>query len=69
MNHSTLTASNPPEDSTTAVVAVIRGNAKDGYTYQHSNKHWKQTIVRVLLENGSKGDLIFVNKDKPMLLP
>jgi hypothetical protein len=25
--------------------------------------------VRVLLESGSDGDLIFVNKDKPMLLP
>jgi hypothetical protein len=26
-------------------------------------------IVRVLLDNGSNGNLIFVNKDKPMLLP
>ncbi len=25
--------------------------------------------MRVLLESGSDGDLIFVNKDKPMLLP
>ena len=25
--------------------------------------------MRVLLDSGSNGDLIFVNKDKPMLLP
>jgi hypothetical protein len=25
--------------------------------------------VRVLLDSGSDGDLVFVNKDKPMLLP
>ncbi len=67
-NHSTLTASNPPEGSTTAVVAVMRGNPKDGYTRQCSNKHCKQNIVRVLLDSGSNGNLIFVNKDKPMLL-
>jgi hypothetical protein len=69
INHSTLTASNPPEGSTTAVVAVMRGYPKDGYTHQCSNKHYKQTIVRVLLDSGSNGDLIFLNKDKPMLLP
>jgi hypothetical protein len=34
-----------------AVVAVMRGSPKDGYTCQ------------------SNGDLIFVNKDKPILLP
>jgi hypothetical protein len=26
-------------------------------------------LVRVLLDSGSKGNLIFVNKEKPMLLP
>jgi hypothetical protein len=67
--HSTLTASNPSEGSTTAVVAVMRGNPTDGYTCQSSNKHCKQKIVQVLLDRGSNGDLIFVNKDKPMLLP
>jgi hypothetical protein len=46
----------------------MRGNPKDGYTRQHSNKHCKQKRVRVLLDSGSDGDLIFVNKDKPMLL-
>ncbi len=69
VNHSTPTDSNPSEGSTTAVIAVMRGNPKDGYTRQHSNKHCKQKIVRVLLDSGSDGDLIFVNKDKPMLLP
>jgi hypothetical protein len=69
VNHSTLTTSNPSEDSTTAVVAVMRGNPKDGYTRQSNNKHCKQKIVQVLLDGGSNGNLIFVNRDKPMLLP
>jgi hypothetical protein len=47
----------------------MRGNTKDGYTRQRSNKQCKQKIVWVLLDSGSDGDLIFVNKDKPMLLP
>jgi hypothetical protein len=68
-NHSTPTTSDPLEGSTTAVVAVMTGNPKDGYTRHRSNKHCKETIVRVLLDSGSNGDLIFVNKDKPMLLP
>ena len=51
------------------MIAVMRGNPKDGYTRQCSNKHCKQKIVWVLLDSGSDGDLIFVNKDKPMLLP
>jgi hypothetical protein len=69
VNHSTLTASDPSEGSTTAVVAVMRSNPKEGYTCQRSNKHCKQKIVWVLLDSGSNSDLIFVNKDKPMLLP
>jgi hypothetical protein len=69
VNNSTPNASNPTEGRTTAVIAVMRGNPKDGYTCQRSNKHCKQKIVRVLLDSGSDGDLIFVNKDKPMLLP
>jgi hypothetical protein len=40
-NNSTPTASNPPEGKTTSVIAVMRGNSKDGYTRQHSNKHCK----------------------------
>jgi hypothetical protein len=62
VNHSTSTASNPSEGSTTAVVAVMRGNPKDGYTRQCSNKHCKQKIGRVLLDRSSNGNLIFVNK-------
>jgi hypothetical protein len=69
VNISTPTASNPTEGRTTAVIAVMRGNPKDGYTRQRSNKHCKQKKVRVLLDSGSDSDLIFVNKDKPMLLP
>ncbi len=68
-NNSTPTASNPPEGKTTVVIAVMRGNPKDGYTHLHSNKHCKHRMVQVLLDSGSDGDLIFVNKDKPMLLP
>ncbi len=65
-NHSTPITS---EGSTTAVVAVMRGSPKDGYTRQCSNKHCKQNVVWVLLDSGSNSDLIFVNKDKPILLP
>jgi hypothetical protein len=69
VNNSTPTASNPTEGRTTAVIAVMRGNPKDGYTHQCSNKYCKQEIVRVLLDSGSDDNLIFVNKNKPMLLP
>jgi hypothetical protein len=69
VNHSTPTASNPSEGSTMAVVAVMRGNPKDGYTHQRSNKHCKQKIVWVLLDSHSNGDLIFVNKDNPCCFP
>ncbi len=67
-NHSTLTTFDPLEGSTTAVVAVMRGNRNDSYTHHRSDKHCKQTIVRVLLDSGFNDDLIFVNKAKPMLL-
>ncbi len=67
-NNSAPTASNPLKGKTTAVIAVVRGNPKDGYTCLHSNKHCKQRMMRVLLDSGSDVDLIFVNKDKPMLL-
>jgi hypothetical protein len=68
-NNSTPTASNPPESKSTAVIAVMRGNPKDGYTCLHSNKYCKQRIVWILLDSGSDGDLVLVSKDKPMLLP
>ncbi len=51
-NNSTPTAFNPTEGKTTAVIAVMRGNPKDGYTRLRSNKHCKQRIVRVLLDSG-----------------
>ena len=47
----------------------MRGRPKHGHHCQHSNKHYKQKIVQVMLDSGSDGDLIFVDKDKPMLLP
>jgi hypothetical protein len=68
VNNSTPIASNPTEGRITAVIAVMRGNPKNGYTHQHSNKHCKQKIVWVLLDSDSDGNLIFVNNDKPMLL-
>jgi hypothetical protein len=68
-NYSIPTTLNPPEGKTTAVIAVMRGNHKDDYTCQRSHKHCKQRLVRVLLDSGSDSDLIFISKDKPMLLP
>ncbi len=47
----------------------MRGKSKHGYHHHRSNKHYKKQIVRVLLDSGSDGDLVFVKKDKPMLLP
>ncbi len=47
----------------------MRGRPKHGHHHQRSNKHYKQKLVRVLLDSGSDGDLVFVDKDKPMLLP
>jgi hypothetical protein len=68
-NHSILPKKDPPEGKTTAIIAVIRGKPKDGYHRHRSNKHYKQKLVRVLLDSCSDSDLVFVNKDKPMLLP
>jgi hypothetical protein len=59
----------PPEGKTTAIVAVMRGKPKHGYHRQRSNEHYKRKLVQVLLDSGSDGDLIFIDKDKPMLLP
>jgi hypothetical protein len=68
-NHSSLPKKDPPEGKTTAVIAVMRDKPKDGYHHHCSNKPYKQKLVRVLLDSGSDGNLVFVNKDKPMLLP
>ncbi len=59
----------PPEGKTTTIVAVMRGRPKHSHHRQRSNKRYNQTLVRILLESGSDGDLIFVDKGKPMLLP
>ncbi len=59
----------PPEGKTTTIVAVMRGRPKHSHHRQRNNKNYKQKLVRVLLDSGSDGDLIFVEKEKPMLLP
>jgi hypothetical protein len=59
----------PPEGRTTAIVAVMRGRPKHSHHCQRSHKHYTQKLVWVLLDSGSDGDLVFVDKDKPMLLP
>ncbi len=69
VNYNTSIKKKPPEGKTTAVVAVMRGNWNHGYHRHHSSKHYKKKIVQVLLDSGSGGDLVFVNKHKPMLLP
>ena len=58
----------PPEGKTTAIVAVMRGRPKHGHHRLSSNKHLKKKLVRVLLDSGSDGDLIILDKDKHMLL-
>jgi hypothetical protein len=67
--NSLLPKKDPPEGRTTAIVAVMRGRPKHGHHCQRSNKHYKQKLVWVLLDSGSDGDLVFIDKDKPMLLP
>ncbi len=58
----------PPEGRTTAIVAVMRGRPKHSHHHQCSNKHYKQKLVHVLLDSDSDGNLVFIDKDKPMLL-
>ncbi len=69
IRNSILPKKDPPEGKTTAIVAVMRGRPKHGHHRQHSNKRYKQKLVRVLLDSGSDGNLVFVDKDKPVLLP
>ena len=68
VSNSTPENNNPPEGKTTAIVAVMRGKPKEGYHQHCSNKHYNKKLVRVLLGSGSDGDLVFINKDKTMLL-
>jgi hypothetical protein len=65
--NSILPTKDPTEGKTTAIVAVMRVRPKHSHHRQRSNKHYKQKLVRVLLDSGSDGNLIFVNEDKPML--
>jgi hypothetical protein len=69
INYSTPTNKDPPEGKTSAVIAVMRGELKDGYHCHRSNKHCKQNLVRVLLDSCSDSELVFVSKGKPILLP
>jgi hypothetical protein len=68
-NNSILPKKDPPDGKTTAIIVVMGGKPKDGHHCHRSNKHYTQKIVWVLLDSVSDGDLVFVNKDKPMLLP
>jgi hypothetical protein len=47
----------------------MRGKPKDGHDCHCSNKHYEHKLVQVLLDSDSDGNLVFVEKDKPMLLP
>jgi hypothetical protein len=67
--NSVLPRKDTPEGRTTAIVAVMRGKPKHGHHRQRINKHYKQKLVLVLLDSGSDCNLVFIDKDKPMLLP
>jgi hypothetical protein len=67
-NYSTPTTKDPPEGKTKAVIAVMRGKPKDGCHRGRSNKHNKQKYFWVLLDSACGHNLVFINKDKPMLL-
>jgi hypothetical protein len=60
---STLLNKDPPEGKTTTVVAVMRGRPRLGHHRQRSNKQYKQKLLRVLLDSGSDGNLVFIDKD------
>jgi hypothetical protein len=62
-NHSTPSSQDPPEDKTSAVIALMRGKPKDGCHRRRSNKYCKWTLVRILLDSGSDKALVFVSKD------
>jgi hypothetical protein len=47
----------------------MRGKPKHGHHRHHSNKHYKQELLCIMLDSGFDGKLVFVDKDKPMLLP
>jgi hypothetical protein len=47
----------------------MRGRPRLSHHRQGSNKQFKQNLVWVLLDSGSDSNLVFVDKDKRMLLP
>jgi hypothetical protein len=47
----------------------MRGRPRLSHHRQGSNKHHKQKLVRALLDSGSDGNPVFIDKDKPILLP
>ncbi len=51
--NSILPKKDQPEGKTTAIVAVMMGRPKPGHHRQCSNKHYKQKLVRVLLDSAS----------------
>jgi hypothetical protein len=67
--NSILPKKDPPEGRTTAIIAVMRGRPKNSCHRPRINKHYKQKLVQVLLDSGSDSNLVFIDKDKPMLLP
>ena len=69
MSNSTPENNNLPEGKTTVIVAVMRGKPKEGYHRHRGSKHYRKKLVRVLLDSGSDGDLVFINKDTTLLLP
>ncbi len=68
LNNNSFLPKKQPVGKGIAIIAVMRGKLKDGHHCHHSNKHYKQKLVWVLLDSGSDEDLVFVNKYKPMLL-
>jgi hypothetical protein len=68
-NNSMLPNKDPPEGKITTIIAVVRGKPKHGHHRHRRNKHYKQKLVWVLLDSDSDGNLVFIDKDKPMLLP
>jgi hypothetical protein len=67
--NSILPSKDPPEGKTTAIIAMMRGKPKHGHHHQRSNKHYKLKLVQVLLDSGSDGNLINVNKENPCCFP
>jgi hypothetical protein len=55
-------------DLNICIVVILRYHFFGLVLRIHKN-YFRGQDMRVLLDSGSDGDIIFVNKDKPMLLP